>query len=212
MKVVIFGADKFASLAWYCLTHDSPHDVVGFTVNEAYLKSATHHDLPVIPFERLEETFAPGEHSMLVHLGGVDANRLRTARYGEAKEKGYDFITYVSSRAETWPDLTIGTNCAVYEGTVIQPFAKIGDDVIIRSSVHVSHHGRIEDHCFIAAGVCLGGGVTIRERTFVGLNATIRDGVTIAPGCVIAAGAVVSKDTEPDGLYGGVPAKRMKDL
>ncbi len=35
-------------------------------------------------------------------------------------------------------------------------------------------------------------------------------GVTIAPGCVVAAGAVVTKDTEPDGVYAGGPAGRVR--
>jgi acetyltransferase-like isoleucine patch superfamily enzyme len=37
-------------------------------------------------------------------------------------------------------------------------------------------------------------------------------GVTVAAGCVTAAGAVVAADTEPDGLYAGVPATRIRDL
>ena len=44
------------------------------------------------------------------------------------------------------------------------------------------------------------------------MRAIILPGVTIAEGCVIAAGAVVNKSTEPDGLYAGVPARRVKDL
>jgi acetyltransferase-like isoleucine patch superfamily enzyme len=41
-------------------------------------------------------------------------------------------------------------------------------------------------------------------------------GVTIGEGAVVAAGAVVTKDADPYGIYGGVPAKkigeRSKDL
>jgi maltose O-acetyltransferase len=37
-------------------------------------------------------------------------------------------------------------------------------------------------------------------------------GVTIGDGCTIASGAVVTRDCEPDGMYAGVPARRVKDL
>jgi maltose O-acetyltransferase len=37
-------------------------------------------------------------------------------------------------------------------------------------------------------------------------------GVTVGDGCVIAAGAVVNADCQPDGLYAGVPARRVRDL
>lgn len=53
--------------------------------------------------------------------------------------------------------------------------------------------------------------VVIREDVWVGANAVILKGVTVAEGCVIAAGAVVTRDTEPYGIYAGVPAKRRGD-
>ena len=37
-------------------------------------------------------------------------------------------------------------------------------------------------------------------------------GVTVGSGCIIAAGAVLTADCSPDGIYAGVPAKRIKDL
>ena len=36
-------------------------------------------------------------------------------------------------------------------------------------------------------------------------------GVTIANGCIIAAGSIVTKDTEPYSIYAGNPAKKVKD-
>ena len=42
--------------------------------------------------------------------------------------------------------------------------------------------------------------------------AALDHGVTVGDGCVLAAGAVVTGDCEPDGLYAGVPARRVKDL
>jgi acetyltransferase-like isoleucine patch superfamily enzyme len=54
--------------------------------------------------------------------------------------------------------------------------------------------------------------VTVGDGTWVGARSVVLPGVTIAPGCVIAAGSVVTADTEPDGLYAGVPAARRRDL
>lgn len=44
-----------------------------------------------------------------------------------------------------------------------------------------------------------------------GANITILDGVTIKSGCIIGAGAVVTKSTEPNGVYAGVPARKIKE-
>ncbi|PJJ71854.1 maltose O-acetyltransferase/hypothetical protein [Diaminobutyricimonas aerilata] len=54
--------------------------------------------------------------------------------------------------------------------------------------------------------------ITIEDGVWVGAGATILGGVTIGRGTVIAAGAVVTKDCEPDSVYGGVPAKLIRVL
>jgi maltose O-acetyltransferase len=54
--------------------------------------------------------------------------------------------------------------------------------------------------------------VSIGRGTWVGAGATILPGVSVGSGCVIAAGAVVNRDCEPNGLFAGVPAKRVRDL
>ncbi|QHC60054.1 acyltransferase [Rathayibacter sp. VKM Ac-2760] len=54
--------------------------------------------------------------------------------------------------------------------------------------------------------------VSIGDGCWIGAGAIVLPGVAVAAGCVIAAGAVVTEDTEPHGLYGGVPARRLKDL
>lgn len=208
MNLVLFGNGKFASLAWYCITHDSAHRVVAFTVDAPFLKEDRLHGLPVVDFTQVQERFAPTEHEMLVHLGQTDMGALRISRVAAARAKGYRLASYVSSRALTWPDLRIGENCSIYDGVIVEPFVSIGENAILRNGVHLCHHARVGDHCFLAAGACLGGGAILEPRCFVGLNATIRDGIRVAEGCLIAAGAVVASDTEPDGLYLGVPARR----
>ena len=82
----------------------------------------------------------------------------------------------------------------------------IGPDVSITCASHeISTHSQ-------RAGKNTYGDVQIYDGCWIGMRAIILPGVTIAEGCVIAAGAVVNKSTEPDGLYAGVPARRVKDL
>lgn len=208
MRVVLFGIGHLTSLAWYCLTHDSDHDVVGFTADRDYCDVSTLHELPVVPFDELEREYPPGENCLLIPIGYLDQNRLRARRYQEGKERGYDFVTYISSRASVWPDLTIGENCMIYENTVVQPFARIGNNVIIRSSVHISHHVTIDDHCFIAASASFAGDVSVGPYCTVGTNATVRDRVTLAERNTVGAGAIILRDTKPGGVYSSPPAKR----
>ncbi len=207
--VVLFGADTFASLAWYCLTHDSRYTVVAFTVDQAFLHAPSHEGLPLVPFEELVRRYPPQQVRLLIPLGYHAINGLRRARFEQARALGYEFISYVSSRASTWPDLVVGTNCLIYEHAIIQPFARIGDNVIIRSAAHISHHCEVADHAFVAAGATLGGNVRIGEQAFVGVGAVVRDGLLVAERSFLGAGAVLMKDSEADGVYVGNPARKI---
>lgn len=52
----------------------------------------------------------------------------------------------------------------------------------------------------------------IGEGCWIGSGAIILPGVTIGPGCIIGAGAVVTSDCEDNGVYVGVPARRIRSL
>lgn len=54
--------------------------------------------------------------------------------------------------------------------------------------------------------------VRIERGAWIGLGAILLPGVVVREGCVVAAGAVVVRSTEPNGLYAGNPARRIRDL
>lgn len=56
------------------------------------------------------------------------------------------------------------------------------------------------------------GSVRIEEGCWIGSGVTIMPNVTVRRGCVVGASSLVLTSTEPDGLYVGLPAKRVKDL
>jgi sugar O-acyltransferase (sialic acid O-acetyltransferase NeuD family) len=208
VKVVIFGNGPFASLAWYVLTHDSEHEVAGFTVDGDHRRENSLHGLPVVPFEEVTTHFPPVRFAMIAPLGFQQLNGLRKAKHEEGKSLGYRFISYISSRSITWPDLISGENSMIFEGAIVQPFSQLGTGVIVRAGASIGHHCAIGDYCFVAAGAVIGGRARIGAQCLLGLNATIRDGVSVAARCVIGAGAVVTEDTSEGGTYVGVPARR----
>ncbi len=54
--------------------------------------------------------------------------------------------------------------------------------------------------------------VVIEQDVWIGMNCIILKGVTIGCGSIIAAGSVVIKDVEPNSLYAGNPAVKIKSL
>ncbi|KPF85493.1 hypothetical protein IP70_12480 [alpha proteobacterium AAP38] len=207
--VVIFGNLRSASLARFCLDHDSPCRVVAFTVDRAYMAGTRYDGLPLVPFEDLETHYPPSDYRLLIPMGYQRINSIRRARFEAARQRGYTFASYVSSRASTWPDLVIGDNVLIYEHAIIQPFARIGDNCIIRSGAHISHHCTVESHAFVAAEVAMGGESTVGEQAFVGVGSVVIDNIRIGARGFVGAGAVVTRSTDDDGVYVGNPARKL---
>ena len=200
--VVIFGTRDLASLAHFYLKSDSPHRVVGFTVHREYLPdSGDFESLPVVPFEELESRFPPDAVSAFAPLSHRRMNRLREEVYRELKERGYSLISYVSSRATHFPGTPIGENCFVLEDNTIQPFASVGNNVILWSGSHVGHHSVIGDHVFFAPHAVASGHCTIESHCFLGVNSTIRDQITLGQGTLVGMGAIIARNTEPWTIY-----------
>lgn len=199
--VVIFGTGDFARVACAYLQRDSPREVAAFTVHRRFLTGESLLDLDVVPFESLVDTHPPADYDMFVAIGFSGVNKRRAEVYSHCKELGYELISFVSSQVHAIAELELGDNCFIFEDNVIQPFVRIGNDVILWSGNHVGHDAVIGDHVFIASHAVISGNVTIGNHCFVGVNATFRDGVTVAADCVIGAGALIMKDTEQGGVY-----------
>jgi maltose O-acetyltransferase len=82
----------------------------------------------------------------------------------------------------------------------------VGIEVMVLTSSHEPGDHANRRGAYTTAPVTIGAGC------WIGSRATIMPGVTIADGVTVAAAAVVTRDCEPDGLYAGVPARRIKDL
>ena len=55
----------------------------------------------------------------------------------------------------------------------------------------------------------IAGNCEIGENAFLGINSTINDETKIGKDCLIASGALITKDTEEGKMYAGMPAKPL---
>ncbi len=94
------------------------------------------------------------------------------------------------------------------------PKLEIHDYVMLASNVAVvggDHRFDVVGTPIIFAGRDKQKGVVIERDAWIGHGSIILDGVVIGEGAVIAAGSVVTKNVPPYTIYGGVPAKKIKD-
>ena len=197
-KLVIVGDSAFAEIAHEYFDADSDYTVVGYSVETAYLKRGELHGLPVVPFETLEQHFAPDEHEVFVATTYTQLNRLRARLSAQAKARGYRLASYVSSRAFVWRNVTLGEHCFIFEDNTVQPFVSIGDNVVLWSGNHIGHHSVVKAHCFIASHVVVSGFCTVGEYSFLGVNATLANNVNVGRDNWVGPNVALMKDT-PDG-------------
>jgi sugar O-acyltransferase (sialic acid O-acetyltransferase NeuD family) len=210
-QLLIFGAGDVARLANFYFKTDSPHQVAAFVVDAAFKTADTFESLPLVSFDEAVERYPPREYSAFVAIGYAKMNRVRKEKYDQMRAAGYALVSYISSRC-TYLTTPPGDNCFILEDNTVQPFVRVGNDVTLWSGNHIGHDSIIEDHCFITSHVVVSGHVRVGVGSFLGVNATLRNAITIAPESLIVAGAVITKDTTPKGVYYPERAKRAPKL
>ena len=165
--------------------------------------------MPIVAFENIEKEYPVTDFKFFAPMSPQKMNRLREQVYYAIKTKGYELISYVSSKATLFNN-SIGDNCFILENNTIQPFTSIGNNVILWSGNHIGHHSIIKDHIMFTSHVVLSGHCVIENYCTLGVNATIRDGLTIAEGTFVAMAASVIKSTDSWGMYKGNPAQKAE--
>ncbi len=110
--------------------------------------------------------------------------------------------------------VSIGTDSFVNFGCVFDASAPItigdGVDIGFHTELITSGHAIADDRR--RAGPVFHEPISIESGCWLGAGVKVLPGVTIRRGCIIAAGAVVTRDCQPHGLYAGVPARRIREL
>lgn len=135
----------------------------------------------------------------------------------------------VFAGADIQPDAIIRQGCFIGSNTLTiasNVYISVGVFLDGSAPITIADHVRIGPYTKILtgshpvrssvirrrAGENLNLPVSIGRGSWIGMSVSILPGVQIAEGCVIAAGTVLTKSTQPNGLYAGNPGVRKRDL
>lgn len=134
---------------------------------------------------------------------------------------------FIADLASVREDVSIGEKTIIGKGVTVENKTCIGKYVKIETEAYITALSIIEDYCFVAPEVTftndnfLGrtenrkkffSGPTLKKGSRIGANSTILPGIIIAEDSLIAAGSVVTKNTEKNKIYMGSPAKYYADV
>jgi len=208
--LVIVGTGEIALIAREYFEHDSIYTPVAFAIGDGYAKADMLDGLPLLPIEEIKDRFPPQKCSAFVAIGDTHLNRLRTRYYKFMKSEGYELATYVSSHCFKWHNVEVGDNCLILENNVLQPFVKIGNNVILWSGNHIGHRSEVKDNVFITSHVVVSGLCKVGEFTYIGVNASVAHNVEISADNFIAMSTAIGSSTAPDTIHQGNPSEVRK--
>ncbi len=112
-------------------------------------------------------------------------------------------------------DIKIGNNVQFGRGTWVSIDVHFGNNILIASRVNFV--GR-NDHIFDEPCRTIWNSprgtddlTIVNDDVWIGTSSTILAGVTIGQGAIIAAGSLLTRSVPPCEIWGGVPAKKIRD-
>lgn len=135
-----------------------------------------------------------------------------------AKQCGNNVVVFQGVYLLNSQNLTIGSNVSIQPMCYLECGNK-GDGIIIGSDVSIGHGATLmaTSHNFSDLAIPIRDqgvvceGVTISDNVWIGAKAVVLSGVHVSKGCILGAGTVVTKDTDANGIYVGVPARRKRE-
>ncbi|MDP1393418.1 acetyltransferase [Lysinibacillus capsici] len=203
--LIIIGNGGHASVLTETLLAQD-EKIIGFT---ALNEEDNSFNLRYLGQDDIVLQYNPKEIDLVLGIGMVGPNSLRTKIYQHFTQLGYSFKSVIHQTAIIASSVTLGEGVQMMAGTIAQTNVKIADNTIINTGAQIDHDCMIREHIHIAPGAVLSGAVTIGEGTHIGTGVTVIQNITIGKGCLIGAGAVVLKNIEDNKTAYGVPAKEV---
>lgn len=131
---------------------------------------------------------------------------------------------FVADLATVREEVTVGRKTIVGRGVSIENQCTIGAFCKLETNAYITAYSTLGDRVFVAPGVRTSNdnfigrteerfkhfkGVTADDGARLGVGCTILPGRRVGKDAVIAAGAVLTKDAEPETVYVGVPARAV---
>jgi len=152
-------------------------------------------------------SFNPSEYAMMVAIG--DSKTRFDIVQKLPKETIY--FSYIHPTALILDDnISIGSGCFIGAYCILTTNITMGDHGILNRGVQIGHDTKIGTYFSAMPGSVVSGNVVIHDCVYLGTNSSIKENTSIHSLSTIGLNSGVVKNIEEPGVYGGVPAKKIK--
>lgn len=177
-----------------------------FFFDDAWPKAANNSHWPIIGgFKELLSNWDDYDGAIVA----IGDNKTRQEKSLELIEAGITLVTIVHPSATVSDFSQIGVGCFIAANSVLNVDTVINDLTIVNSSAVIEHDCKIGEACHISPAAALAGGVSIGNRTWVGINSSVRQEIKIGNDVIVGAGSVVVKDLPPSVRVVGNPVREL---
>lgn len=162
---------------------------------------------PVVGTSKSLLEFIERDYECIVAIGN---NKIRKNIFDKLVEQGAKIATLIHPSAVIDETVAISKGTAVMANVVINASTTVGKACIVNTASTVDHDCIIEDYVHISPGVNIAGTVIVGSESWMGIGVKVSNNIKINNNCIVGAGSVVIKDIQDEGIYVGVPIKKIK--
>jgi UDP-N-acetylbacillosamine N-acetyltransferase len=210
-KLVIWGAGSTAIIVADIMRLHDQYQISGFldSVNLERAQTKFCGASVLGGEEQLDDLLQQGVNHIIC---AISVGRARLRLMELARAKGFQLATAIHPHAVIAPGVPIGAGSIIFAGSVINPYAKLGENVVVATCASVDHECTIADGAWINAGAHLGGRVIVEQAVTVEMGAIVGGRIRIGADSIVGAGSLVLDDIPSGVLAYGRPAKVIRKL
>ncbi|MBT9099539.1 acetyltransferase [Methylovulum psychrotolerans] len=204
-RLAIIGSNDVAQLIAHHAINDEKYKIAGFFDNKKEKGTSIGYFGKVVgTVEEVEPLFQEGFFDELIIGVGYTQFGFKKDAFNRFNAK-IPMANMIHSSAYIDKSCKIGSGVVILPGCILDMGVELESNVLLNTSVSISHDSKVKAHSFIAPRVNIAGYVTVGALCFIGIGTTIIDNVKICDQVVIGAASLVLKNIEEPGTYYGHP-------